>query len=245
MFGSIHTNDNRLEVLKNLLIPFIQSCSNCAVEVSIDEAMKADLSRYHLLLSEQHHSLFINPAKWQKIDENLFRDFGFELKKHEHLKPLVILNLIILQLFIGSDSQVLDEWIWEYGKSSFKNMYGLETVEDHYFTLNKIPLALQYKLFFKAVKDPLKMQRRFEHLFKKYFEQDIRFLYRDAKKSSSGARHLLLRDRNIKMAQVIEHCVVNGNTFAAVGAAHLYGQYGIIRLLQKKGLRLKPLLLNF
>jgi len=234
LFGSIHTNDNRLEALKNLLIPFMQSCANCAVEVSIDEALAADLRGYHLLLSEQHHSLFINPAKWQKIDENLISHFGFELKQHEHLKPLVILNLILQRLFLGSDTQVLDEWIWEFGKSSFKNMFGLETIEDHYITLNKIPLALQYKLFFKAVKDPLKMQRRFEHLFKKYFEQDIRFMYRDAKKSSSGARHLLLKDRNIKMAHMIEQCILNGNTFSAVGAAHLYGQYGIIHLLQKK-----------
>lgn len=207
--------------------------------------MEADLSGYHLLLSEQHHSFFINPTKWEKIEENLFKRFGFELKKHEHLKPLVILNMIIQQLFISSESQVLDEWIWEFGKASVKNMIGLETVEEHYITLNKIPLDVQYRLFFKAVKDPFKMQKRFDHLFKKYFEQDIRYLYRDAKKSSSSARHLLLKNRNIKMAQVIDQCIESGNTFAAVGAAHLYGQFGLIRLLQKKGLRLKPVLLNF
>ena len=37
--------------------------------------------------------------KWQKIDENLISHFGFELKQHEHLKPLVILNLILQRLF--------------------------------------------------------------------------------------------------------------------------------------------------
>ena len=106
-------------------------------------------------------------------------------------------------------------------------MFGLETIEDHYITLNKIPLALQYKLFFKAVKDLLKMQRRFEHLFKNTLNKIFGLCTEMPRKVRPVRGIYCSRIEILNMAHMIEQCILNGNTFSAVGAAHLYGQYGI------------------
>ncbi len=51
----------------------------------------------------------------------------------------------------------------------------------------------------------------------------------------------LLGDRNIRMAERIDHIIGEQSTFIAIGALHLPAKDGVIELLRKKGFTVTPL----
>ena len=68
-----------------------------------------------------------------------------------------------------------------------------------------------------------------------YQQGDIQRLYKAAKKDAKGMRKVLLFDRNILMAERFSEIAREKTLFCAVGAGHLPGQKGMLRLLKKDG----------
>jgi uncharacterized protein YbaP (TraB family) len=68
----------------------------------------------------------------------------------------------------------------------------------------------------------------------------VQQLYKMVKKNSKGMRPLMLYRRNEVMAERIGALVQEQRVFAAIGAAHLGGGKGVLRLLKKQGLTLHP-----
>ena len=77
-----------------------------------------------------------------------------------------------------------------------------------------------------------------------YREGDIRQLFQVAKKDARGMRRLLLYERNASMVKRFSEIALGKSLFCAVGAGHLAGAKGMLRLLKKQGFKLKPLLPN-
>jgi uncharacterized protein YbaP (TraB family) len=78
-----------------------------------------------------------------------------------------------------------------------------------------------------------------------YETSDIQKIFKSAKKSTKGLRKVLLYDRNKIMAQRIAVMAKEQSIFVAIGAGHLGGQKGVLRLLKKNGLKIRPVLLKY
>jgi uncharacterized protein YbaP (TraB family) len=125
---------------------------------------------------------------------------------------------------------------------------GLETVEDQVNVFEKIPYADQAKALVELIKEIKKDSNSGKAEFKKlldlYLAQDI-----DGMVVMSGEEFFgdlengeaeLLTNRNQKWIPKIKAMSKEKPTFYAVGAAHLGGPNGVIRLLMKEGYSLKP-----
>jgi uncharacterized protein YbaP (TraB family) len=75
-----------------------------------------------------------------------------------------------------------------------------------------------------------------------YLEGDIQKLYKATKKGSGKLRKILLFNRNKIMANRIDQFAKEETFFAAIGAGHLGGEKGVLRLLKLKGWKVKPVL---
>ena len=126
---------------------------------------------------------------------------------------------------------------------------GLETVEDQVNVFEKIPYADQAKALVELIKEIKKDANSGKAEFKKlldlYLAQDI-----DGMVVMSGEEFFgdlengeaeLLTNRNQKWITKIKTMSKEKPTFYAVGAAHLGGPNGVIRLLMKEGYSLKPI----
>ena len=78
-----------------------------------------------------------------------------------------------------------------------------------------------------------------------YLNGHIDKLYLSGKKSLGVWRKTLLKDRNIKMASRLEEMSKLESIFCAVGAGHLSGKHGVLRLLKRAGAKISPVKLSF
>ncbi len=245
LFGSIHLSSQLLDALQIELVDYIHKCEVCALEVNIDSASSQDLSEYNQYLYFHYNYNGSKEKKWEKVRKNITSVIDLDFENLIHFKPLVLQNLVFNQMFSNNESIVLDEWIWQFAKSQKKDTEELETIKEHYQVLNEIPINKQLSMLYSSVRNISKLKKSFKKLLEHYLDQDIRFLYQNAKKNSGAARHLLIHKRNIKMTEKLNSIIQSYSVFAAVGAAHLYGKYGMIHLLKSKGIKVAPVKINF
>ena len=108
-------------------------------------------------------------------------------------------------------------------------------------TFNSISLAAQAKMLYEAA-GAEKPSSEQENLTKIYLSQDIDKLYEAATAEFSAEQNAeMLVNRNRRMAGRMNKIIPKTSLFVAVGAAHLGGETGMIRLLTEMGYRLRPL----
>lgn len=130
-----------------------------------------------------------------------------------------------------------------HGKS--KQIRGLETIEEHFRTLDSFSIEDQLVMLRAVLKRSQKdKERNFEELVNVYLSGDTAKIEQLNDKITGGIlpkelwarmRNKLIEERNVLMAQRIAEQAANSNLFVAVGASHLPGQDGLIALLRKAG----------
>lgn len=133
----------------------------------------------------------------------------------------------------------LDLFIFQAGKKLGKTVVGLETLEGSYEALIRSRIPDDDKEENKhSYFNPNTM-----NLDEAYRNQDLDLIDSINRITSPGKnfQRWMLDERNIIMVNGIDSILQSGRSlFSAVGAAHLPGETGLIKLLRKKGYRLRP-----
>lgn len=82
-------------------------------------------------------------------------------------------------------------------------------------------------------------------MLKIYLHQDIRRLYQMGKRQAGVLRNTLIYQRNHLMVEGILQEFISGHApFVAIGAGHLAGEQGVLRLLKRAGVKVRPISIN-
>ncbi len=237
IFGTMHVRDaaafEHIERAKNALY----KCQTFKCEIDIDQMSKISPSNY-LFPSGTTLEDYMSKKQLTKMSFILDKTFGFDLKKHSPLLPLLIINKITECVLSKNYIKSLDAFLWQEAKSLKLNCHGIETVEEQINILTKIPIEIQVKMLKDLSKDVNKFQKSVTHLRELYIKQDIKRLYKMTKMSLGSLRKDMLYKRNEIMASRIGHELSETRTFYAVGAAHLYGNKGILTKLKRQNLKI-------
>lgn len=243
LFGTMHVKDQRVFQRLHSVYNIINTCNAFAAEFELDGAAEVSMPTLLRLPDELRLDQLLPAKKWSKLQKILYKTVGVQLHLFNHLKPLLISNLIDEHLLTTDMPYSLDEHLWRHAQSLDKTMKGIETLEEQIQILQQLPLKQQLQGLLATMRN---FSRYRQHLLKmaKWYEQgDIIKLYQGTKRGTRDARRLLLYDRNLLMANRIGVMIQDQTTFCAVGAAHLAGQKGILYLLKHQGLQVKPMLL--
>jgi hypothetical protein len=108
---------------------------------------------------------------------------------------------------------------------------------------SRLLACLSARQIYEIGRNPGRFRRNLLRMIQYYTNQDIDHLYKASRKQLQGLRKKLLFQRNEKMANHFISLLSENTVFAAVGAAHLGGEKGMLRLVKKHGFKLKPILL--
>ena len=182
---------------------------------------------------------YITEKRYDKWRTRLLKHFNIDIDRLQHYIPFFILSSLQSGYLSTDHSMPLDKYLWDYAVAQGKIVAGIESADFQYSVLKEISLDDQFKMLKDFISQPNKFKRRIETLNNLYKAQDIIQLYRSTRDSLGNQRRLLLHDRNVKMAQTI---LANRDqpSFYTFGAAHLAGDKGVLPLLKRGGLLIKP-----
>lgn len=176
------------------------------------------------------------------LDDQLKSTANFSVAQVNTFKPFMV-ETFILPSFIEGIPASYEITFVQMAIDLQLPIEGLESVSDQANIFDIIPYEEQVEDLIDILKNRENMENLFARMIKLYKEEDINTLYNESLDYFNETEvDLLLHERNAKWIDTIAKFAQEKATFFAVGAGHLGGEKGVIRLLQEAGYRLTPVL---
>lgn len=199
--------------------------------------MKDDLTLSDLLNEDDY-----------KLVSSYFEKMSMPMMMLERMKPMFLSALTNgdMDMMSGNDSKIksYEMELMSIAEQSGKETGGLETIEFQLSIFDEIPYEAQAKMLVDAVKGANEGNNELDELTKIYLTQDITAMANMITSDTTGLdsyEDILLVKRNQNWIPKIIESSKKQPVFYAVGAGHLGGKNGVINLLKKEGLTLRPL----
>ena len=205
------------------------------MSLMMDAFMKNDTTLRDLLSQEDYAYV-----------EAHFRKIGLPLTFLQRIKPmfLTVLSSEDMSLSANGDGVASYEMeILALARDGEKRIGGLETAAYQMSMFDSIPYKVQADMLVQTIRDESGDSQQLDALVAMYKAQNLNGMERMFKMDPTGLgkyEHLLLATRNRNWIPVMTGAMATKSTFFAVGAGHLPGEEGVIRLLEREGYTLRP-----
>ena len=247
VFGTIHLADPRV--------------------LDFPEPVRLALSRSRRYFMETRHAAperarFLEAAQFEDgrrleplIGAEAFAKLAAHLRERrvpetviDRIKPwAALVNLTVTPEDYGGETP--DQKLLVLARSLKLRIDALEGIEEQISVFEGIPMDTQVALLRHALEHRDDLAGLIEPTIQAWLRRDLAAL--DAVNARIGARYpdvadhyrvlyrRVVRDRSIVMAHRLFMPLRQGHAFVAIGANHLYGEEGVLRLIEKQGYRLE------
>jgi uncharacterized protein YbaP (TraB family) len=244
LFGTIHSEDPGVIALAPSVEQAFTASRQVVLEVNLDADAIAAGAAAMLLTDGQRLPEIIGGKLFAQAAAAL-RTRGIPEAVAEHMKPWAA--AAALSMPTPDTGRVLDVVLFERARQAGKTVHGLETIAEQLAVFEGLPLDDQVALLQDAVEQFAGLDPMLADLLAAYKRQDLAAMMaiNESALASSDPRlaeefqRRLIVERNRRMAGRTEPYLRQGGAFIAVGALHLAGEQGLVRLLEQRGYTLK------
>lgn len=160
-----------------------------------------------------------------------------------NLKPFAVSQLATQIHFIGkteSYEMTFDKLARENGMK----IRGLETVAEQMKIFDDLTREQQVEMVMSTVRNPaegIELTRKMMQVYQRQEVDSLFIMIEEQGELFSEEQSTFLDDRNKRWIPQIEAYIKENKTFIAVGAGHLGGPNGVIRLVEERGYTLTPI----
>jgi len=249
IFGTIHSEDTRVNQLPDKIRAYFEKADSVSLEMLLDmpTMLKASAA---MIITDDEQSLD------KLIDKELFTQVTEALRQYqvpptivEKLKPWAI--VATLSTPPPKSGEFLDLLLYKDAMKLKIDTYGLEKVEEQLAVFEELSLETQIILLKETIKHIDEMPMMFTKLHELYLQRDLTELQKfsieymmknsENKDLTNKFYQRIVNERNITMVERMLKRLQEGNAFIAIGALHLPGEKGILKLLENKGYKVKSI----
>lgn len=251
LYGTYHLlNDSYLNDVPEVKQRF-EGSKGVVVETELDSAVMMQMGA-KMIMPDKKISGLLSAEDYTLVSKEVKQTIGYDMAMLDQMKPMTLMVMLSVLEYQKLDvlkpykGKPLDAYFAQQGRSDGKKITSLETVEEQLDLLyNHYPVEKQAKQLVEYVKQKeaaLKVQEQLTNL---YFEKDLAGMWAASETYNklTGEEDIsyMVDDRNKKWMTKLPTIMKDQPTFVAVGALHLPGENGLIKLLQKAGYTVKPL----
>ncbi len=240
LFGTMHIRDQRAFGGLERVYECIGACGAFALEIDLDQEESPGDPALFKLPGNGFLREHLSANAYMRLRRSLLKAFGVDIRFFPHLNPFTLLELISGKVLAEDNPLFLDAHLWNYARGQGKTTFGIETLQEQMALLSRIPLEVQLKMLRDMGRNTAHFRTTMHRMARVYEKGDLITLYRLSRKSAGNMRKQMLFDRNRIMAERIAALLPGESVFCAVGAAHLWGGKGVLRLLKHRGVHVDP-----
>jgi uncharacterized protein YbaP (TraB family) len=246
VFGTIHMSDADVLALPPVVLDAFGAAKSLSVEVILDGSAVQTLAMAMALPPDQRLDAMV-PADLFKKAVAASAPYGLQAAHLARLKPWAVALLISVppdeQARRAQGALALDSWLEKQAQKQGKKIHALETIAEQVTVFEGLSQEDQVAQLKSASIALAEKQSFFEEMKKAYLRQDLDEIHRLSRRNiEPGDERLhealeerLFHVRNRKMAERMVARFEEGGAFVAIGALHLPGETGVLRLLEQRG----------
>lgn len=196
----------------------------------------------------------LTPEQYELVGKGIKENMMVDIAMLAQLKPAAITQQLAVLLYLKhtpgfNPQEQLDTYFQQQAQAQGKKVGGLETVQSQIDILfNSQTLKRQAHLLHCMISNIDKTTNQTKELTKCYRSQDLDGMLRlmEEREGNScdplpGEMEALIDNRNIDWAKKIPTIMAENPTLFVVGAGHLPGEYGVLKLLKQQGYTLEAM----
>ena len=242
LFGTIHlTCDTSLDA--NTLNA-LETTEQLYLELDMDDkSIQMQMMKLMMMKDGAKLSTLLSPEDFKILDEFMKKNLNMSAKLFDSFKPFMISSMLFPKM-LDCKSQSVESELMKITKEQNEEIFGLEKAEDQMKVFDEISYQDQADELLKTVKDNLeKDKKEFQEMITIYQNKDIEGMLKmmsdSDNKITSENQDILLNNRNKNWIPIMVKIMKDKPTFFGVGAGHLAGEEGVIKLLRKKGYKVE------
>lgn len=242
LFGTIHlTCDTSLD--ENILNA-LEATEQLYLELDMDDkSIQMQMMKLMMMKDGTKLSTLLSPEDFKILDEFMKKNLNMSAKLFDSFKPFMISSMLFPKM-LDCKSKSVESELMKITKEQNEEIFGLEKAEDQMKVFDEISYQDQADELLKTVKDNLeKDKKEFQEMITIYQNKDIEGMLKmmndSDNKITSENQDILLNDRNKNWIPIMVKTMKDKPTFFGVGAGHLAGEEGVIKLLRKKGYKVE------
>jgi len=239
----MHVRSSVAHQFLDKISPYLQRCEVLASEMNLDEFDHVAMVQGSGLPPGTSLESLMGSKKYVKARKSVLNSFHVDLDHFKTRHPFFANAAISESLMVNDQLESLDQEIWNRSKDLNMTRVGLESFMEQLTIMQKISPQDSIGQIKYIGRNPGNFRRNLQKLINFYVDQDVNKLYKSSRKQLEGMRKTLLFDRNRIMARRLSRLIADQSVFAAIGAAHLAGAKGMLRLIKHHGFLVKPVIL--
>lgn len=254
LFGTLHSADPRIIDLPAPVLSALAGSKAVALELG-EELGKRDpfagiapeeVSRLLLAPPDQRADKLLSADDLKRLEEAA-EGYGIPAELVRQMRPSILAAMMAIPAcdLRAHGGASIDGDVLAKAQAAGKTVTGLETYVEQFDAMRDFPLEVQRQLLVSAVRHLPEAENMFETLLSFYRRGEIGRVLAwahsprpvptiDAPVPAAFYEALVDR-RNVRMAERALPLLRAGSVFVAVGAAHLPGEAGLLRLFEKAG----------
>ena len=248
LFGTMHVIEKEYFIFPKSLEKLVSKSDKVIMELAGIPSPKEALplitlkkgSFFDFFSKEQTDSILQWANSNLKMNEQLFRSVFYKMK------PFVVVQTAVQLQFQGK-TESYEKSFYTLSNEKKIETIGLESIEQQMSFFDDLTKEEQAELVMESIRSPKKSIELINRMQKVYARQNVDslfLLFQEEGGALSKKQNQFLDDRNKNWIPKIKSNIATKNCFIAVGAGHLGGENGVIRLLQKEGYTLTPIQLE-
>lgn len=239
IFGTIHISDPRVTQLAPSVLAALERSDHFVMEVMFDADTVAQMSRAMYFQNGRSLSQLLPRELYTRVVDLLAR-YQVGGAAADRLKPWAAYTT--LSLPPDQNAPPLDLVLMNSAQAAGKTLAGLETLAEQIAVFDGLAEYEQIELLALTACHYDRFQAEVDEMIEYYATEDLAAMMRMAARYESPLQErfmdLLLRQRNHRMVGRIRGGLARGGMFIAIGALHLPGTEGVLKLLQADGYRI-------
>ena len=245
VFGTMHLMPQEDFVLKDKVKNAFNEAEVVYLELDMDDpSFMADMMKYSMLEEGDELKAHMDSTEYVFLNQYMNKNIGVGLKQLNRFKPLSLTSMIMTTL-MGKQLASYELTFINMAKEAEKELKGLETIASQIAVFDKIPYDEQIDDIIKMLKSPEETKKLYVNMIALYKAEDITKLFESMDDYFDNDQEMmksLLFDRNENWVKQIPEISKKQKIFYAVGAGHLGGDKGVIKLLKSAGYKVTPVL---
>lgn len=247
LYGTIHLISRKDFQMGDRLKQALLNSEEVVFEMPLDEEAMMGAALTMLLPGTTMLRDIFSPAQMDTLTAFFLDTLGtnpFEWQAYQKMKPFFLSQIYLTDLLDDAPMSFELEFK-KIADSAGIPITGLETIEEQMGFIDQVSMEEQVSMTMETVRNYSDTKQSFSQMITYYNAQQLDSLYvlmNEDYGEYPDFSATLLDNRNKDWISKIDALAAGKRVFVAVGAAHLPGDNGIIRLLEQQGYTLTPLL---
>ena len=244
MFGTFHILCKDDIQFSTNLQTALKASQQVYFEMDLDDPKNTLGGMFFMNMKDKTLSDLYSADELQKVSTFFKDSLKMNLSFFNKMKPMMLSALLYPRMMPCKTPSGVEMELITIAKKEKKDILGFETIEFQSSIFDRSPYSVQAKDLLKSIDSMSKYKVYFNNMVLTYKNQQTDSLVaivNDKTFNDGENNDALLKNRNQNWVKQLETILPKNNIFMGVGAAHLFGEDGLIYLLRQKGYTVKPI----